>query len=340
VAYPESCGGAYISKCIDCINLNRHLGPELQGEFTRTISSNNPVEVIEEEDVVGAPANAVTNLSLPLGLFSSCVTHANNPLLRTKGNVLFNPATKNIYESWLKYKDKLHVVQGCGQLYPSEVRKIREHLLIRGDPVSLQMWVMVLLGIRMFLRSDELISLTVEDFIDSHYPKGKQFSTPANGMGALTRCQVVQPDSVCSLAGEAQGKRDDQPVRLALLVDEKFPEFCPVRHLLWYLKVFNIKTGYLFPPAGLLIDSYQSDSTLSATKHITYDSFRSTLKHLVGNICQRDTSQFLVGTHTLRKTAYLFAVWGCMTGLKEGNYKDAIPRKSIVVFSSALFSMI
>ena len=187
---------------------------------------------------------------------------------------------------------------------------------------------MILLGIRKFLRSDELITLTMEDFINSHHPKGKLHPVPANGIGALTKCQVLHPDSVRSVASEVQGKRDDQPVRLVLHIDEEYPEFCPVRHLLWYLKVFNIKSGCLFPPADVLISGYQSGSVMSATTHITYDSFRSTMKYLVGTICQRDTSQFLVGTHTLRKTAYLFAVWGFMNGLKLGSYANiALPRK-------------
>ena len=77
-----------------------------------------------------------------------------------------------------------------------------------------------------------------------------------NGIVALTQCQVVNPDSVCSLAGEAQGKQDDHPVRLVLHIDKEYPEFCPVRHLLWYLKVFNIKSGYLFSPADVLIAGY------------------------------------------------------------------------------------
>jgi hypothetical protein len=67
---------------------------------------------------------------------------------------------------------------------------------------------------------------------------------------------------------------------------------------------------------------------MSATTHVTYDSSRSTMKYLVGTICQCDRSQFFVGTHTLRKTAYLFAVWGFMNGIKLGSYANiALPHK-------------
>ncbi len=206
VAYPETCGGPYITNCPECEHLNQHLGAQLQGDGSSTSITTNPVQMIEEEDEEAASTSALNNLSQSLGLFRSCISHANAPNLRTKGNILSNPATRNHYNAWLKLKDKLHVTKGCGQLYPSEVRKIRNHLLSRGDPVSSQMWVMILLGIRKFLRSDELISLTVEDFINSYHPKGKLYPLPPNGTGALTKCQVVHPDSVRSLAGEVQGK--------------------------------------------------------------------------------------------------------------------------------------
>jgi hypothetical protein len=81
---------------------------------------------------------------------------------------------------------------------------------------------MMLLGIRKFLRSDELITLTMEDFINSHHPKGKRYPVPTNGIAALTKCQVLHPDSVRSVASKVQGKRDDQPVRLVLHIDEEF----------------------------------------------------------------------------------------------------------------------
>jgi hypothetical protein len=209
----------------------------------------------DEEDGA-ARLNVLHNLSQSLGLFRSCIFRANTPNLRTRGCITHNPATKNHFNACLKYKTKLHVTKGCGQLYPSEVRKIRNHLLSRGDPVSSQMWVMILLGIRKFLRSDELITLTMEDFINSHHPKGKLYPVLTNGIGALTKCQVLHLDSVRSVASEVQGKQDDQPVRLVLHIDKEYPEFCPVRHLLWYLKVFNIKSGYLFSPADVLIAGY------------------------------------------------------------------------------------
>jgi hypothetical protein len=106
--------------------------------------------------------------------FKSCILHANVPSLISQGSVTRYPAIIYQYNRWLKIIQKHHVTKGCGQLYPSEVRQLRNHLLSVGDPASIQMWMMILLGIQLFLRADELVSMKVEDFIHSYYPEGKE----------------------------------------------------------------------------------------------------------------------------------------------------------------------
>ena len=39
-------------------------------------------------------------------------------------------------------------------------------------------------------------------------------------------------------------------------------------------------------------------------------------------VCGRSDYDFLVGSHTLRKTAYLFAIWGYFEGKKLGHYEQ------------------
>jgi hypothetical protein len=343
-AYPETCGGPYVVNCPDCESLNAHLGTMVQGTGTATTTGTGTiVENTEDDDDDGDIQNqddptlerAVNALVKTLGLFRSCVTHAMNPNLRSSGNILEHPPTKKHYDAWLKLKKSQHVTKGNGQLYPSEVRAIRNHLLYNGDPISIQHWVMTLLGIKMFLRSDEIINLTVEDFVNSYYPKAKIMSLPDDGKQALTKCQVVHPDSVRACALEVQGKRDAQPVRLALIIDQECPEFCALRHLLWYMKVFNIRSGYLFPPSDVLIDAYEKGEPVDSDKRISYGSFLWMMKHLIRDVCKRDCTIFQVGTHTLRKTAYLFAVWGFLGGMRAGAYADeAIPRKSFLFFDA------
>lgn len=285
------------------------MGGQLQG-------SNDSDEVEDDDDDTCDASNdfnARGQVTHALGLFRSCIQHANVPSLRTRGCILRHPATMNHYKLWLKYIQKHHVTKGCGQLYPSEVRRLRDHLLARGDPVSIQMWVMILLGIQLFLRADELVA-----FIDSYYPEGKKKKKePGDGKDELTKCQVIHPDSIEAFAVEVQGKTDKKPVRLVLLSNDEYPEFCPVRHLLWYIKIFNFRTGYLFPDREALILHWQQSrgSDFHPNNHMSYGSFLSMYKNLIGSICHRDTKMFKVGTHTSRKTGYLFAVWGFLIGV-------------------------
>jgi hypothetical protein len=319
-AYPESCGGSYQSSCAACQHLNLALGSKLQTAEEEDSESEEDDDCMDSND-----HNSSGQVAHALGLFRSCVDHANRPVLRAKGCILNHPATKNHYKAWLKCIQKKHVTKGCGQLFPSDVRRIRSHLLARGDPVSIQAWVMLLLGIRLFLRADELVEIEVQDFVDSYYPDGKtKKQHPGDGKNALTKCQVVGPGSVEAIAFEVHGKCDDRPVRLVLFSDDEYPEFCPVRHLLWYLKIFNITGGYLFPKNDTLIKHWNTsrNEELQSSDHISYGSFLSLSKSLVTTICGRDEKIFVVGTHTLRKTAYLFAVWGFLRGLRLGSYAD------------------
>jgi len=319
IAYPETCGGPYQNLCEECERLNLGMGGQLQG-------SNDSDELQADDDDTSDTSkdfNARGQVTHALGLFRSCIQHANVPSLRTRGCILRHPATMNHYKLWLKLIQKHHVTKGCGQLYPSEVRRLRDHLLARGDPVSIQIWVMILLGIQLFLRADELVTLTIEDFIDSYYPEGKKKKNePGDGKDELTKCQVIQPDSIEAVAVEVQGKTDKKPVRLVLLSNDEYPEFCPIRHLLWYIKIFNIRSGYLFPDREALISHWQQRRAIDfhPDTHMSYGSFLSMYKNLIGSICHRDTKIFQVGTHTSRKTGYLFAVWGFLTGVKLGSY--------------------
>jgi len=289
VAYPDSCGGPYHNNCVECERLNAALGNQLEG-------ADDVVDEFEDDDGGDDSIdNTRGQVTHALGLFRSCIQHANQPLLRTRGCILKNPATINHYNAWLKRIHRKHVTTGCGQLYPSEVRCLRTHLLARGDPVSIQAWVMILLGIQLFLRADELVSLTIQDFIDSYYPEGKQNKKdPGDGKDALTKCQVLQPDSVEAFALEVQGKTDKKPVRLVVLSNDDFPEFCPVRHLLWYIKIFNIRSGFLFPAKEALIEQWQENrqNEFHPNSHISYSSFLSTYKNLICNICGRDQESF------------------------------------------------
>jgi hypothetical protein len=118
---------------------------------------------------------------------------------------------------------------------------------------------MFLLGICLFLRADELVSLEVEDFIHSYHPQGKERlnGDPGHGRDKMKEHFIVHATNIEALAVEVQGKKDQRPVLLMLLSNDKYPELCPVCTLLWYMHVFDIKGSYLFPDDQSLIHHWQ-----------------------------------------------------------------------------------
>ena len=219
--------------------------------------------------------------------------------------------------------------KACGQLYPREVRELRTFLLSQDNPICIMMWLMILTGIKLFFRVSELVKMKVEDLEHSYSPKGKEYDMPARGFNTLTRCQVVHENyDVRTIVVEVHGKRDIRPVRLAILCDYDCPEFDLLVHILWYMKLFNIQSGYIFPTPDVLIAQWKSGCVepLNATDHIKYATVLMIIKRLITKVCKRDIFLFTVATHILRKTAYLFAVWGYMNQVTMESYKAlAIP---------------
>ena len=317
-AYPGTCSGPYVQECTACQMLNATLPiPEDSLEYPAKSTTYDVQESL----------NYMKFISNKYGFFQSCPKHANSPPLRSSGNVLNNPSAKKIYDSWLKIKQHSHVTKGCGQLYPSELRRLRSYLLSEGSPGSYQMWVMILLGVRLFLRCDELITLKIDNFVDSYYPQSRdELIPPKQGENALTKCQVVNRFNVEALVCKIQGKSDKKPVRLCLFTDDEHTDLDELRHLLWYLKMFNIKGGYLFPKVEDLEENL--GAPLIADSHISYKEFLRKFKGLVTTVLLRDENIFIVGTHTLQKTAYLMAIWGFYYA-SQANTEVAVPCKFV-----------
>ena len=95
---------------------------------------------------------------------------------------------------------------------------------------------------------------------------------------------------------------------------------CPVRHLLSYIHLVGHRSGALFPNQTALNefilntpDSRHIDPGEWNTKReeypncISYSTFNHIIVGLCGQLLQRNGPW---GTHSLRKTSYLLAVWG------------------------------
>jgi hypothetical protein len=217
------------------------------------------------------------------------VNHAGHPQLRELGD----PTNSTIYKdeegaAFRRVED--HVVRGATQLLPGDVRDLRDHL-VGTHLKQYQIYTMILVGIKLFLRAEELLSLRIEMF-------DKTLS-------------VVNADEVRAVAIWIKGKSDKSKKGLYIFEDERCPEFCPLRHLLVYLSLMGIKSGYLFPHISGSIYEGTHGSTRWA-----YGAWRNKLRSLISNHCgtkrRVDIKLLRVGTHTLRKTGYLFAVWGTL----------------------------
>jgi hypothetical protein len=110
---------------------------------------------------------------------------------------------------------------------------------------------------------------------------------------------------------------------LSMFVDDEFPQLCPIRALLLYISLSGIKKGYIFPKFlpgyGTNVATNAESSTDStgeedeSTLHYPYSAFISKMKCLLTVIIGREKCPTdIFGTHILRKTAYLFAIFGML----------------------------
>ena len=217
-------------------------------------------------------------------MWASCRLHANAPRLVEvrKGSIMEHSPVIMRLAYWRKQMNNLHTRKGNCQLTPHEVRLLRMHLLGTGRQEDFQFYIMILVGIKLFKRVDEVLSLSVDKFCKEH--------------------SIVTPSGVLQLACWVKGKCDARAILLKIFDDKEDPEFDLILHLLAYVKVFNIQgqSAVLFP------DCSKEDGS-----RWTYSKFYKKFSKVVREVLRKpDTCQ--VGTHVLRKTAYLFASWGLL----------------------------
>jgi hypothetical protein len=108
---------------------------------------------------------------------------------------------------------------------------------------GLKCYTMILLGIKHFLRSDELLDIEVGDFISA--------------------LQIIRPEQRFeALVIKVWCKTDPVPLDLIIWTDDEYLEFYPICHLLLYAKLLGLKSGNLFPPEWMLPDASTRKSIL------------------------------------------------------------------------------
>jgi hypothetical protein len=166
---------------------------------------------------------------------------------------------------------------------------------------------MILIGIKLFLRSDELCSLTVEQFL-------ADFAIVAGDYEFLEGIAVV-----------IHGKSDKVPVTLMLWADPVFPLYCPIRHLLFWLKLSGIKSGFLFPSYEFMIDRMSKndwnfhvpaagDGEEKMDMCISYQTFQHRTSNTIKTLLGRSGPW---GTHSIRKSALQYGVKEILKRLRK-----------------------
>ncbi|ORY43852.1 hypothetical protein BCR33DRAFT_251222 [Rhizoclosmatium globosum] len=187
---------------------------------------------------------------------------------------------------------------------PQEFLTIRQNLMSKGLPGFLQ-YTQVLVGSFMFSREDE-VSTFKTDKIDL-------------GGGKFEFNCINWDITVFSASGEIEGlgftvfgKSDKVPVNLIMWRLDDCPMLCPVRHLLGWIFLSGITSGYLFPSATELSRLMELRGKPGAVMHckeaVSYTTLLQQIKHISKECIPYRDGPF--GTHTMRKNGYLLAYWG------------------------------
>jgi hypothetical protein len=167
----------------------------------------------------------------------------------------------------------------------------------------MMLWTIIIVGVKEFLRVDEVLDLTVEQFLQNYF--------------------VITAENVQGLALYVQGKTDEDRANLAMWDDSECPDLSPTRAVLIWLAASGIKSGKLFPTA----EELHAKAT-APLESLSYDNFLEEIKFLCEAVLKKDMKsesmkRLILGTHMLRKTAYLLAFWGFNRKYGHDNFSEA-----------------
>ena len=207
----------------------------------------------------------------------SCHAHAGRPLLRPFGNPCNSIIVRNEKKDLKTKLDSEHIRRGNIRILPGHVKGWR-HMLWDGNPYTCMVYTMVLVGLSLFLRASELLSLRACDF----YEKG----------------HIILEDGVSSLVLKVKGKNDNKWIYFKLCRNDVLPWFCPVRHLLYYVEMANLKCpeGYLFFPRGVVEKLHAGE--LEHSEDIAPMKYKTSLSVLKGIVRKKNPELFNSETAT------------------------------------------
>jgi hypothetical protein len=156
-----------------------------------------------------------------------CRFHLYKPQLWTRGMPRTDTGLSRVIKEAAEL-GKLHEGVSDAALTPAELVVIRTHLLSSNQKEDLMFYTLILVMIKLFLRSDEALNPNWDDRWQKHKGLTDQSFDPD-----LT---FVTPEGIVKQIGiTVFGKKNVKPKLLMLYPDRVHISFCPVKHLLAYL---------------------------------------------------------------------------------------------------------
>ena len=187
-----------------------------------------------------------------------------------------------------------HETQGANILTPHDVRKIRDFCVAKKDRFYFSVFNIALVAIRLFMRNMEFLELSDQNFDTEAFAMGGPDIPIALYLSVLTKQKNTKENRP---VGSRLGIRMRY---LYLFRDNECPDLDPVRNLLGHLHCIGWRGGYLFPSQEEITNP--PDDGIYKT-HMSKDSLMSVLNHIYKEALGRDDK---LGTHTFRKSGYLF----------------------------------
>ncbi|CAJ1939779.1 unnamed protein product [Cylindrotheca closterium] len=245
----------------------------------------------------------------------SCGAHNGHCQAFGEGNVIESETFGQHFSMIEKYAQQHYMSKSSASFLPSQLRTIRDHCANDGSLAKLMQWCVIILGCRLYLRIDEVLSLETESFVPKYF--------------------VIKGKTVISLCVKIKGKCDGQERHFQVYDDPKYPELSPVRPLLLYIAATKRTGGFLFPKSTQMFDA-------NPTAKYYYGSFLTHIEFfvkLVGMDLQSgmDGEHLIAGTHMLRKTAFLLAYWAIKLEQLQSD-KESIPTSIPSHEESAIFN--
>ena len=219
-----------------------------------------------------------------------CKKHPSQSQYWRRGNCTTTKKFRDAISEMEDYCENHYEARSTYAFLPGQLRDIREYLLASNNKLNMMIWTMICVGVKLFLRIDEVILMKVEDFNTSYF--------------------VVTKDNVEGLCVKIKGKKEKTALHFMLWDDKDCPDFSPTKAILAWIAYSGIRSGPIFPTKEQL-DAGNTETT----EHYGYESFLQQMKFLCQHILKEDLKSeqmknLIIGTHMLRKSAFLMAYWG------------------------------